>query len=48
MDSVINGHLGDAYWATRRYKEARYKWQYALSIATEDGLKAEFIAKIKQ
>ncbi|MDC1381993.1 tetratricopeptide repeat protein [Candidatus Puniceispirillum sp.] len=47
-DPVINGHLGDAYWAIGRYQEARFKWQYALSIATEDDLKAEFFDKISQ
>ena len=48
MDAVITGHLGDAYWETGRHAEARFKWQYALSIATEDDLKAEFTAKLKQ
>ena len=48
MDAVITGHLGDAYWETGRFAEARFKWQYALSITTEDDLKAEFTAKLKQ
>ena len=48
MDAVITGHLGDAYWETGRVAEARFKWQYALTIATEDELKAEFTAKLKQ
>jgi tetratricopeptide (TPR) repeat protein len=48
MDAVITGHLGDAYWETGRHAEARFKWQYALTIATEDDLKAEFTAKLKQ
>ena len=48
MDPVITEHLGDAYWATGRYEEARYKWQYALSIATEDELKAALVVKISQ
>ena len=48
MDAVITGLLGDAYWETGRSAEARFKWQYALSIATEDDLKAEFTAKLKQ
>ena len=34
MDAVITGHLGDAYWEAGRYAEARFKWQYALKIAT--------------
>ena len=48
MDAVITGHLGDAYWKTGRVAEARFKWQYALTIATTDELKAEFTAKLKQ
>ena len=48
IDAVITGHLGDAYWETGRYAEARFKWQYALSITTEDDLKAELTAKLKQ
>ena len=48
IDPVINGHLGDAYWAMGRSQEARFKWQYALSITTEDALKAEFLSKISQ
>jgi tetratricopeptide (TPR) repeat protein len=48
MDAVITGHLGDAYWKTGRYAEARFKWQYALTITAEDELKAEFTAKLKQ
>ena len=48
MDAVITGHLGDAYWETGRVAEARFKWQYALTIATEDELKAEFTTKLKQ
>ena len=48
IDAVITGHLGDAYWETGRYAEARFKWQYALTIATEDELKTIFTAKLKQ
>ena len=48
MDAVITGHLGDAYWETGRVAEARFKWQYALTIAAEEELKAEFTAKLKQ
>jgi Flp pilus assembly protein TadD len=48
MDAVITGHLGDAYWETGRIAEARFKWQYALTIAAEDELKAKFTAKLKQ
>jgi Flp pilus assembly protein TadD len=48
MDAVITGHLGDAYWEIGRIAEARFKWQYALTIATEDELKAEFTSKLKR
>ena len=48
MDAVITGHLGDAYWETGRIAEARFKWQDALTITTEDELKAKFTAKLKQ
>ena len=48
MDAVITGHLGDAYWETGRVAEARFKWQYALTIATTDELKAEFTAKLNR
>jgi tetratricopeptide (TPR) repeat protein len=48
MDAVITGHLGDAYWEVGRHAEARFKWQYALTVATEEKLKAEFTAKLNQ
>ncbi len=48
MDAIITGHLGDAYWKTARYAEARFKWQYALTIATEDELKAELTTKLNK
>ncbi len=47
IDPVINGHLGDAYWAAGRHEEARFKWQYSLSVTDEDELKAAFIKKIQ-
>ena len=46
VDPVISDHLGDAYWATGRFVEARYKWQYALSITDDDDLKANLTAKL--
>ncbi len=45
-DPVITDHLGDAYWQVGRYIEARYKWTYALSIATEDDLKTQIQNKL--
>ena len=46
VDPVISDHLGDAYWATGRFVEARFKWQYALSITDDDDLKATITAKL--
>ncbi len=46
VDPVISDHLGDAYWATGRFVEARFKWQYALSITDDNDLKAELTAKL--
>ncbi|WP_240756886.1 tetratricopeptide repeat protein [Roseicella aquatilis] len=34
-NSVINDHLGDAYWAAGRQMEARYQWQSALTMDPE-------------
>jgi tetratricopeptide (TPR) repeat protein len=33
--SVINDHLGDAYWASGRTREARFQWQRALTTDPE-------------
>ena len=46
VDPIISDHLGDAYWATGRFIEARFKWQYALSITDDDDLKANLTAKL--
>lgn len=35
-ESIMNEHLGDAYWAAGRRIEARYAWQSALVTADED------------
>lgn len=29
-DATINGHLGDAYWAAGRHREAQFQWRRAL------------------
>ncbi|MGB0958715.1 MAG: tetratricopeptide repeat protein [Halocynthiibacter sp.] len=31
-DPVVNDHLGDAYWAVGRKREARFQWRRALSF----------------
>lgn len=46
VDPVISDHLGDAYWATGRFVEARFKWRYAMSITDDDDLKAKLTAKL--
>ena len=46
VDPLISSHLGDAYWKTGRFAEARYKWQYALSIAVDDDLKIKLNSKL--
>lgn len=35
QDPTINGHLGDAYWASGRKLEATYQWQRALNMKPE-------------
>ena len=35
VDPVVNDHLGDAYWAVGRQREARFQWQRALSFGPE-------------
>jgi tetratricopeptide (TPR) repeat protein len=42
-DSTINGHLGDAYWAANRRREAEYQWRQALNLNPdpEDKVKLE-------
>jgi tetratricopeptide (TPR) repeat protein len=41
--SVINDHLGDAYWAAGRQREARFQWRRALALGPEgdDGPRIE-------
>jgi tetratricopeptide (TPR) repeat protein len=31
-DSTVNGHLGDAYWAAGRKREAQFQWRRALNL----------------
>ena len=46
-DAVIIAHLGDAYWQTNRYNEARYKWRYALQINKDSALQADLQKKLE-
>ncbi len=34
-NSVINDHLGDAYWASGRQREGRFQWRRALTLEPE-------------
>ena len=34
-DSVINAHLGDAYWRVNRFREAGFQWKRALVFETD-------------
>ena len=43
-ESIINEHLGDAYWAVGRRIEARYAWRNAL-VNAEDEASARLTAK---
>ncbi|MCG6904580.1 MAG: tetratricopeptide repeat protein [Rhodobacter sp.] len=36
VDSVVNDHLGDAYWAVGRRIEAEFQWRRALSFEPEE------------
>ena len=36
VDPIINDHLGDAYWAVGRKREARFQWRRALSFDPEE------------
>jgi nucleoid-associated protein YgaU len=40
QDSVINDHLGDAYWRAGRKLEARFQWRHAQALGPEP---AEFV-----
>ncbi len=38
-DPIINDHLGDAFWETGRFIEARYQWNRAIILgASEDAV----------
>jgi hypothetical protein len=36
VDSIVNDHLGDVYWAVGRHTEARFQWHRALSFDPEE------------
>jgi uncharacterized protein HemY len=43
-DPDIHDHLGDLYFKTKRYDEARPEWNKSLQLATE----SEDVAKVKK
>ena len=36
VDSILNDHLGDVYWAVGREREARFQWNRALSFGPDE------------
>jgi tetratricopeptide (TPR) repeat protein len=46
QSSVINDHLGDAYWAQGRRREALFQWRRALMLGPEGGEGPKIEAKI--
>ncbi|MGJ8536918.1 MAG: tetratricopeptide repeat protein, partial [Parasphingopyxis sp.] len=44
-EPTINEHLGDAYWAAGRRREARHAWHAAL-VSAEDEVAARIRAKL--
>ena len=45
-DAVINDHLGDAYAAVGRDREARFQWSRALSFAETEEERAPIREKL--
>ncbi|MDO9712314.1 tetratricopeptide repeat protein [Paracraurococcus lichenis] len=46
-NAVVNDHLGDAYWAGGRQREARFQWQRALTMEPEPEDLVKIEAKLK-
>lgn len=47
VDPIINDHLGDAYWAVGRKREARFQWRRALSFDPEEKDETRIKLKLK-
>ena len=45
--SVINDHLGDAYWMAGRRREAEFQWRRALALGPEQGEGPRIEAKLR-
>ena len=46
-NAEINDHLGDAYWAVGRQREAGFQWNRVLTLEVEPERKAEVEAKLR-
>jgi tetratricopeptide (TPR) repeat protein len=46
-NSVVNDHLGDAYWAIGRQREARFQWSRAATLEPEPADLVKIEAKLK-
>lgn len=46
-DPVVNNHLGDAYWAVGREREARFQWNRALTYRDAPGLETLSIDELR-
>ena len=46
-DPVIHEHLGDVYWHLERPLEARYKWQFAYEMYSDEETRKLVSEKIK-
>lgn len=47
-NAEINDHLGDAYWAVGRTREAGFQWNRVLTLDVDDKRKAEVEAKLRE
>jgi tetratricopeptide (TPR) repeat protein len=47
-NSVINDHLGDAYWVSGRQREAQFQWRRALGLDPEPGETPKIEAKLRE
>ncbi len=46
-DAVIHDHLGDVYWYLGRPLEARYKWQFAYEMYSDEATRKIVYEKVK-
>ena len=46
-NAEINDHLGDAYWAVGRQREAGFQWNRVLTLEVDDKRRGEVEAKLR-